>query len=265
MKRSIPWLLLIVLLVAAGAWYLLDREPTETHPSVVALPTVEEPPEPPPAQYPVEELVTAEAEPEPEPEPLPALGDSDPLVAEAAAGLIGPEALGTLFVTEQFINRLVATVDSLASRQVPALIMPIQPVPGKFQVASEGEETFIGAENADRYAPLVELLAGTDTEAMVAAYLRFYPLFQQAYEELGYQDAHFNDRVVEVIDLLLATPEPDGPLRLVKPEAVYLYADESLESLAAGQKTLLRMGPEHAARVRAKLREIRAAITAENP
>ena len=47
----------------------------------------------------------------------------------------------------------------------------------------------------------------------VALYARLYPLFQQAYEELGYPGRYFNDRLVEVIDDLLATPEPTGPVR----------------------------------------------------
>ena len=54
---------------------------------------------------------------------------------------------------------------------------------------------------------------------------------------------------------MLATPDVSGPIRLIKPEAFYLFADEDLESLSAGQKVLLRMGPENAARIKAKLAE----------
>jgi hypothetical protein len=63
-----------------------------------------------------------------------------------------------------------------------------------------------------------------------------------------------------VIDELLATPGLSEPARLVKPEAYYLYADKELESLTAGQKALIRMGPDNAARVKAKLVEIRDAL-----
>ena len=44
-----------------------------------------------------------------------------------------------------------------------------------------------------------------------ALYRRLYPLFQQAYAELGYPTGHFNDRLVEVVDHLLAAPEPTQP------------------------------------------------------
>jgi len=42
---------------------------------------------------------------------------------------------------------------------------------------------------------------------------------------------------------------------------MYLYADPKLEELSAGQRTLLRMGPENAAIVKARLRELRALVT----
>jgi hypothetical protein len=90
-------------------------------------------------------------------------------------------------------------------------------------------------------------------------------LFQQAYEALGYPGAYFNDRLVEVIDHLLAAPTPEWPPQLVKPEAVHLYADEGLESLSAGQKLLIRIGPEHGRTVRARLLELREALTREGP
>ena len=55
---------------------------------------------------------------------------------------------------------------------------------------------------------------------------------------------------------------PDEPLRLVKPEAYYKYVDPQLEALPAGQKILVRLGNSNAARVKAKLREFRAALLA---
>jgi len=42
---------------------------------------------------------------------------------------------------------------------------------------------------------------------------------------------------------------------------MYEYADPALESRSAGQKILIRMGPENAARLKAKLREIRGQLT----
>jgi hypothetical protein len=102
--------------------------------------------------------------------------------------------------------------------------------------------------------------------------MRLYPLFQQSYQELGYPRGYFNDRLVEVIDQLLATPEPVGPLAVHltevkgpitsdRPWVRYEFADPALQALPAGSKMLLRMGPDNARRLKAKLAELRAAIT----
>jgi hypothetical protein len=93
--------------------------------------------------------------------------------------------------------------------------------------------------------------------------VHYYPLFQQAYRELGYPDGYFNDRLVVVIDHLLQTPDVTQPVALTQPNVMYEYADPALESRSAGQKLLLRSGPENETAIKAKLREIRAALTGE--
>jgi hypothetical protein len=44
---------------------------------------------------------------------------------------------------------------------------------------------------------------------------------------------------------------------------MYEFDDPELEDLSAGQKLLVRMGPENAAVLKAKLREIRRELVAE--
>ena len=100
------------------------------------------------------------------------------------------------------------------------------------------------------------------TEKIVAFYRRHYALFQEAYVRLGYPNGYFNDRLIEVIDHLLAAPEPKGPLRLKQPKVLYEFADPELESLSAGQKMMLRIGAENRAKVKARLSELRAALAA---
>ena len=79
-------------------------------------------------------------------------------------------------------------------------------------------------------------------KALVSLYVRHYPLFQQSYRELGYPNGHFNDRLVEAIDLMLATPESPAALKVVQPKIFYEFADRDLEQLPAGQKLMLRIG-----------------------
>ena len=115
-----------------------------------------------------------------------------------------------------------------------------------------------------RYDTYVRVMDQADTAKLVDAYVRYYPLFQKAYEDLGYPHGYFNDRLVEVIDHLLATPEVAAPIALAQPKVLYEFADPSLEQRSAGQKILMRMGPVNEAHVKAKLRTIRAGITGQS-
>jgi hypothetical protein len=149
---------------------------------------------------------------------------------------------------------------------------PVNPVPTRFTVAGSESDRVISDENGKRYAPFVHFVESVDTARAVALYKKHYALFQRAYEELGYPDAYFNDRLVAVIDNLLATPEPTGPLKVklieiksdaerVRPWVNYRFVDAELEALPAGQKMLLRAGPDNRQRLKAKLREIRQYLT----
>jgi hypothetical protein len=89
-----------------------------------------------------------------------------------------------------------------------------------------------------------------------------YPLFQRAYLELGFPSGNFNDRLIEAIDDLLDAPEIAGPVKLLQPKVLYQFADPDLEARSAGQKIMMRMGSGNAAKVKAKLREIRHQLTA---
>ncbi len=84
--------------------------------------------------------------------------------------------------------------------------------------------------NFERYKPMVAAISQLDAKQLGALYIHYYPLFQQPYQILGYPNGYFNDRLVEVIDNLLATPEPKGPIELVRPNVMYTYADPALES-----------------------------------
>jgi hypothetical protein len=85
-------------------------------------------------------------------------------------------------------------------------------------------------------------------------------LFQEAYVGLGYPNGYFNDRVVEVIDHLIAAPVQNEPVALARPHVLYEYSDEELEALSSGQKLMLRIGNENAERLKQTLREIRSGI-----
>ena len=164
---------------------------------------------------------------------------------------------------ENLIRNVVVTVDNLPRKTVPAKLSPLKPVPGGFIGAPAAAHPTLAGADASRYTPYVAAFESADTHKLVAVYAYFYPLFQQAYRDLGYPNGYFNDRLVDAIDVMLATPELTGPVELQQPRVLYQFADPDLEALPAGQKILLRMGPENAARVKTKLRDIRHVLTGQ--
>lgn len=194
--------------------------------------------------------------------PLPALAESDSALRAALGSLVGEQALVEFFQMTGIATRIVATVDALPRSKVATRILPLRGPGGAFVVDGETDARVIGSANAARYEAHLRLAEAVDGKRAAALYVRFYPLLQQAYRDLGYPQGNFNDRLVAVIDHLLATPAIDGPIRVVQPKVLYEFADAELESRSAGQKLLLRMGPTNADRVKAKLREFRREITA---
>ena len=167
---------------------------------------------------------------------------------------------GSVFVKETLIDRLVATIDSLPRSHTPETIRPVTRLGEPFRAEEVDDTLLLGPENFARYDALVARLAAADANEIVLTYRRFYPLFQESYQRLGYPNAYFNDRVVEVIDHLLETPEIEGPLRLTRPNVLFKFADEELEALSSGQKLLLRMGKDHATTMKHVLQQLRAKI-----
>jgi hypothetical protein len=259
--RGVP----LVLLAAAAAgvyWYWLRNQaapPATQTPAAGATPAPQATQEP-GVRHPIEEArpETQEAVAATLP---PSVDESDQAVADALTALVGRGPLEQFGTLSGFVRRLVATIDNLPRSKAPQRMSPVRPTQGPFVTTGGKDAVYLSAENYRRYEPALRFMESVDTGKMVALYVRLYPLFQQAYQDLGYPDKYFNDRLVEVIDHLLATPEVAGPVKLAKPWVMYEFADPALEARSAGQKTLIRMGPANAARVKAKLREIRRQVT----
>ncbi len=191
---------------------------------------------------------------------LPPLDGSDPTVIDALTQLIGQPAVSSLLVPKAIIRHIVVTVDNLPRAKVAANLRPIQATPGRTIVDQQGGATLLSQSNYARYAPFVDAVRALSMKSLAALYFRLYPLFQQAYQSLGYPNQYFNDRLVEAIDSMLATPQVQGPIPLVQGKVFWQFANPQLEALPAGQKLLLRMGPQNAAVIESQLRRLRQLI-----
>lgn len=273
MKNGLIWVIVIVA-VALGAWYFSMRQDQAELEQVETLPApVEQEIVAPAPRYPVERVVVPEPEVEvlevqepPEPAvPLPTLAESDGEVLAQAEELFPGADLAAVLVPDYLLSRLVSTIDGLDAARLPQPMRPTQPVPGRFLVLEADDQSVISPANGERYRPYLDLVQAVDVDTMVPLYLRYYPLLQEAYLGLGYQDVYFNDRLIEILDLLLATPEPVGLIEVRQNEAVYEFVDPDLEALAVGQKAMLRLAPDDRRALRDKLSQLRAALAGAAP
>lgn len=202
---------------------------------------------------------------------LPSLDQSDPYFGRVLRELVGRKAVASFLNLDGFARRFVATVNNLASDGASTTLWPVRETPGRFETDARDDRRVISPRNAARYTPFVTFVEGVESQKAVAAYVALYPLLQRAYEDLGEPTPYFNDRVVAVIDDLLATPDISEPLRVKHIEAdgaatsstaarLFVYDDPSLERRTAGQKILLRVGPDNAKRLKAKLAEVRGLL-----
>lgn len=275
-RREAPMgtIVVIALLVLAAAffgwrWYQQQQvKPPEPAPVAAAPNDVPAPPppaEPTGPQNPVDALAPPDAA-------LPKLAESDSRVMKALSELLGGKNASTFLRSDDIVRRFVATVDNLTREHAPASAWPVQPTGQRFITEGpQGGTQTIAASNGARYNGIVLLAESVDPAKAAAVYAKLYPLFQQAYEELGYPGRYFNDRLIAVIDHLLQAPEPSGPVQVrlievkgdvpsTRPWVRYEYVDPKLESLSSGQKIMVRLGPENERKVKASLRGLRQQI-----
>ena len=265
MKKTPYFLVALALLFVVAVGWLFWPEPERQPSPPVTKPPAEAALPPPVAAAASEPAIL-------HPVDVPSAEEQDPKTA--LTKLFGPTPVQSMFQLEGFARRFVATVDNLGRSHAPARLWPVDPAAKQFSIADPGQAVdsgAIAADNSLRYAPYVLMLDSVDLHQAAATYKALYPQFQQAYEDLGYPKRYFNDRLVEVLDQLLATPEPkapvkvhlprvNGPIRPARPWVTYEFDDPALQALSAGQKILIRMGAVNERRVKARLAEFRRQV-----
>ena len=193
---------------------------------------------------------------------LPPIAESDEYLRLELSDLIADE-LFSLLTKSNLVEKVAATIDNLPRAYLAERMRPISIESEKFIVEAQGtlDGFILSKKNYERYDTLVDNLEVIDKSLLAEIYLRFYPLFQEAYQDLGYPDVYFNDRLIDVIDHLLDTPEVNDPIILHTPNNLYEYVHPEIESLSSGQKLLIRMGKRNTNRIKQFLIEFRALIS----
>lgn len=204
-----------------------------------------------------------EPPPRPEPEPeieVPPLDASDELVRSLAETLSEHPRLTAWLAPDDLVRRFVAAVDNVAHDESPRSHVRHLKPEGAFSVEETGGALAIDPDSYDRYNRFVTVLDSLDDEAAIELYQRLKPLFDEAYQDLGYPAGDFDVALGQAIDRLLETPIPQGDVIVVQRVSTFRFVDPDLEALSPAEKHLIRMGPANARRVKTKLRLLRASL-----
>jgi hypothetical protein len=239
-----------VVLASGVIWYRLRPREQAVPPPAAAAPAPAEAAAAPPAE-------TAIA--------LPALDASDALVRELVARLSAHSSWAGWLVGEDLVRRFVAAVMQVAEGKIPAREARVLAPPGVFRTRVEGGRTVADPGNASRFDLAVAAFESVDTVGAARLYAQLGPLFEQAWRELGDPATNFDATLARAVERLTRVPVGDEPIEVVAAGAQWELVDPALASRPPVEKLLLRLGPDHARRVQAKLADLAAAVTGPTP
>jgi hypothetical protein len=255
--KSRPVLLIIIAVaVIAGAvyWFLLRGKP---EPEVAALP----PPAAVEVAEPEESAEAVDSEPatppaeEPPPAPLPPVklppldrSDADVIsfLLEASEG-----SFQQWLIQEHLIRKFVRAVNALEEGKLVSQYRPFNDPEIPFKASNNSGETWqVDVTNFERYTPYLASLEKVGPERLVQIYERYYPLLEQAYEELGVKKGDFRQVTKRALTRITKAPMPPQDAALSRPSVTYRFSAADLEQRAPVEKLLFRMGPENAQRLK---------------
>ena len=91
---------------------------------------------------------------------IPAGTDAALSMTDEAAKLVGTEKFQSMFVPEDFVRNVVATVDNLARPKIATRMNPAKPPAGNFVTAGGEGEVVLGAANYGTVSAAVSAAAG---------------------------------------------------------------------------------------------------------
>jgi len=188
------------------------------------------------------------------------LEQGDGLMREKAKDLSAESRWATWLKTEDLLRRLAAATALVADGKSPRASLEFLAPGQPFRVVQKNGGVYADPRSYSRYDGVADVIRSIDADRAAAVIGELMPLLQKAYAELGGPKGDFKDAWLQAINGLLSTPVVQGDLRLRKKVVTYALADEALEKLSPAQKHLLRMGPQNAVKIQAKLRQIALAM-----
>jgi hypothetical protein len=248
-RRRITWIasLLVLALVGVGSVWLWRRSHPVASPG--ATPTVS-----------TDVPSATPSTPAGETLDLPTLGASDEVVRRVVSGLSARPQWASWLVSDDLVRRFVLAVVAVADGRSPAEHLPFLVPEDPFSVRESGEGMVVDPQSYHRYDVVVSTFTSLDTQGVAKLFRQLHPLMEDAYRELGLPNRSFDDAVREAFAQLLGTKVPAPPVAVEPDGGLWAFSDPAVEGLSPAQKDLVRMGPDNAAVVQAKLRELADAL-----
>jgi len=190
---------------------------------------------------------------------LPDLDEGDEFVRALVEGLSSHPQLAAWLVDKGLVRSFVVAVDNVARGQNPRTHVRFLEPEGRFAVDEVGARAVISDESLRRYDLFTAVVTSLDTTGTVRLYRDLAPLFEDAYAELGNPDT-FENALGAAIDRLIAVEVPAGQIEVVERIDSWAFADPALERLGPVEKQLIRLGPDNAREVQAKLLTFKTAL-----
>ena len=188
------------------------------------------------------------------------LDESDAAVRDLVAATAIPVAMKGWLQQKEIVRTVVAVVDNIAQGQSPAALLPFLAPQGKFLAGEKDGIVYIDPKSYRRYDLLVNTIMAVPDNAWVTWYKTLRPTLEKAFGELGYPGITFAQRLQQAVEQLTRVPAFAEKIALEKKVLSYAFVNANLEALNPAQKHLLRLGPDHAARIQTKLRRLAALL-----
>jgi hypothetical protein len=192
---------------------------------------------------------------------MPALQDADMQVRSAVGNLSALTPWAEWLKASDLARRFVAAVNEVAEGDSPRRQLDFMAPSDRFQVEARDGHTFIADGSYKRFDLVADVVNSLDAKAAGTAWRTLHPLLSIAYGEIGAPGTTLDGQLAAALHRIEKVPVPDEPVEVVEHVATWRFARPDLESLAAADKHLLRMGPRNMRLIEAKATEIEEALS----
>ncbi|MCF7969746.1 MAG: DUF3014 domain-containing protein [Methylococcaceae bacterium] len=207
-----------------------------------------------------QEVLAAKEDLQPEVEgvALPELSASDAEFGQDFLAISGSQQLKQGLFKEQIIRKMISSVNDVAQgMRPPAKLLRELTQPQAFLVIQRGDKLYISPKSYQRYDQLAQAINEIDSQAAIALYKKYLPLFYVVFNEFSYpKEYKVLDIFKAAVGKVIQAPIINDRIELIRPSVYYKFADPKLEKLSNLDKQMLRMGPDNTRLIQNKLREL---------